>query len=279
MKVINLVSNTIVASISTGGMKRADEVAYDPRDGILMAINNADRPPFATLISTDPNNRHVLGTVQVPGATNGLEQPVWDGATGKFYLSVPQLNGVRGSGAVAQIDPLTSTVTLFPLSGYTPAGLALGPNQNLLVGGGTNSSLIISALDGHVVATIPQVGGSDEVWYNPGDNRYYLAAGAVLGVIDAATNTWIENVPTASGAHSVAADSFNNEIFVPLPGSSTLPGGIGVFAAVPEPGSISLFVVGMGILTASVLTNRSPMGSARWGQSRKNGNIADFHIS
>jgi len=65
------------------------------------------------------------------------------------------------------------------------------------------------------------VGGADEVWFNEGDNRFYVAArdnpgGPVLGVIDAVTNTWIENVSTAFNAHSVAADRKNNHIFVPL---------------------------------------------------------------
>jgi len=87
------------------------------------------------------------------------------------------------------------------------------------------------------VATITQVGGSDQVLYNPGDNRYYLAsrsmtstgmkgatATPVLGVIDAATNQWIANIPTGPNAHSVAADSGNNRVFVPV------PQGIAVFA-------------------------------------------------
>src|SRR5215472_18697084 len=68
---------------------------------------------------------------------------------------------------------------------------------------------------------ITQVGGADEVWFNEGDRRFYVAArdnpgGPVLGVIDAVTNSWIENVSTAFNAHSVAADRVNNHIFVPL---------------------------------------------------------------
>ena len=72
---------------------------------------------------------------------------------------------------------------------------------------------------------ITQVGGVDETWYNPGDNRYYLAArdmptGAVLGVIDAGTNTWLVNVATGSNSHSVAADPSNNHVFVPMQAGS-----------------------------------------------------------
>ncbi len=95
----------------------------------------------------------------------------------------------------------------------------------------------MDARTGAIVATIMQVGGSDQVWFNPGDKRYYLAARGmtsnglksgtptpVLGVIDATTNTWIANVPTGPNAHSVAANPINNEVFVPLKGL-----GVGVY--------------------------------------------------
>ena len=68
---------------------------------------------------------------------------------------------------------------------------------------------------------ITQTGGTDEVWFNPGDMKYYTAGrdmpnGPVMGVIDARTRTWLVNVPTGSNAHSITADSFNNHILVPL---------------------------------------------------------------
>ena len=87
--------------------------------------------------------------------------------------------------------------------------------------------IVLDIRTGAVLANITQVGGADEVWFNEGDNRFYVAArdnpgGPVLGVIDAATNSWIQNVPTAPNAHSVAADRKNNHIFVPLRPSNPL---------------------------------------------------------
>ena len=69
--------------------------------------------------------------------------------------------------------------------------------------------------------TITNVGGVDEVWFNPGDNRYYLAArdmpnGPVLGVIDAVKMLWLQNVGTGSNSHSVAVDPVTNHALVPL---------------------------------------------------------------
>src|SRR5262249_32526283 len=44
-----------VSEVTTlaGEPTRADELAYDPTDGLILAINNAATPPFGTLISVD----------------------------------------------------------------------------------------------------------------------------------------------------------------------------------------------------------------------------------
>ncbi|HEY0810651.1 MAG TPA: hypothetical protein VGD49_10850, partial [Longimicrobiales bacterium] len=55
-------------------------------------------------------------------------------------------------------------------------------------------------------------------WYNPGDGNFYVhgadaATGvASLGVIDARTGTWLQNVPNTLGA-SPSAYAHTNEIF------------------------------------------------------------------
>ncbi len=86
---------------------------------------------------------------------------------------------------------------------------------------------------GGIGVNIPQVGGCDEAWYNPGDEKYFLACrqnpanlgGPVLGIIDAVTNTWLQNVPTGptNVPHSVAADPDFNIVFVPLGANAADP--------------------------------------------------------
>src|SRR5207302_8907231 len=90
---------------------------------------------------------------------------------------------------------------------------------------------VMDARTGAIVKVVTQVGGADQVWFNPGDKHYYIAArfnpsGPVLGIVDAKTDTWIQNVPTGPNSHSVAVDPINNHIFVPLRGK-----GVGVYAA------------------------------------------------
>jgi len=58
-----------------------------------------------------------------------------------------------------------------------------------------------------------------------------MPGGPVLGVIDAQTDKWVENVPTAPRAYSVAADSTTHTVFVPMQPNPKCPQGcIAVFS-------------------------------------------------
>src|SRR5215471_16142606 len=54
----NKTTLTLVSSIHTDPTEptRADELAVDPRDSLILAINNAASPPFGTLITFDPTS-------------------------------------------------------------------------------------------------------------------------------------------------------------------------------------------------------------------------------
>jgi hypothetical protein len=150
-------------------------------------------------------------------------------------------------GGVTKYVPVI--VNSYPIYSCMPTGLNLGPGTDVLVGCADHdgrafapSTVIINGSTGEVVANINNVGFVDETWYNPGDNNYYLAArdmpsGPVLGVINAGSRLWLQNVPTNGNAHSVAADPINNHIFVPLPSGGTncetiaADGCVGVYAA------------------------------------------------
>jgi len=221
VKLIDLSSRTIVATLHTGGAKRADEMAYDPQDQLLLVTNGSEAVPFATFISV---TRHaIVGKLVFAGADGGLEAPVFDAQTHLFYLSVPANKRYPG-GAVAVVDPLTQQlVREYPLPACDPSGIALDAATQDLLLGCSGHPVIVSALSGQVVATILQTSGCDEVWYNRGDQRFYLAAfnnpsGPVLSVVDAETGAWVENVPTVKKAHSVAVDPITNHIFVPETG-------------------------------------------------------------
>ena len=116
-------------------------------------------------------------------------------------------------GAVLEIDPISRKVEkVFSIdfgflpqtgtpgtSGFKPAtadclgpqGMAIGPQGEILLGcsnGGTigtapntitvavgQGSVIINERNGDLVRSLDGLNGNDEVWYNPGNNHYFLA--------------------------------------------------------------------------------------------------------
>ena len=136
----------IVSNVSTGGTKRVDEMAVDVADGLVLAANNADDPPFSTLFSYNKSTCAVTLLKKtsfnaLPGghvATNGIEQPAWDPVSKAFYVSLPEIDGPGDgtgiTGAVAKIDTTGAVQAVYPINYCQPAGLTAGPNGDLLVG-------------------------------------------------------------------------------------------------------------------------------------------------
>ena len=76
---------------------RADELCYDSVDHLVMVANNADDPPFASIISTQTYKvvAHIAfdGSKGAPKSNMGAEQCQWSPRTGKFYISIPGIAG------------------------------------------------------------------------------------------------------------------------------------------------------------------------------------------
>jgi DNA-binding beta-propeller fold protein YncE len=212
---------TPIATISTGAQCRADEIGFDPKDHVIMVGNPAEKPPYATLISSDPPYA-VLSKIPFPNA-RGFEQPVWDPDLkgGRMLATVP---GMDGSSEVAVFnlkDPKEPVIEATYPTGICGSGLALGPSQHLLVGcSGGKPLMVLNGLDGKVIATLAETKGADEVWYNSGDNNFYAPAGfggnPTLSVIDGDSGAVLSTLPAGPGSHSVAAYRVNNHIFVPI---------------------------------------------------------------
>jgi hypothetical protein len=262
-----------VSDINTGGAPyRVDEMAYG--DGFLFVTNNANVPPFGTLLSAAADckltiiQKFVYNAASGVDATNGAEASVWNPATGLFYQSIPQTGQPRLSpngpnGLVIGIDPKTKKIVdFFPVYLCQPAGNALNPTTGDLLLGcsvvfdtkgvawtstdpdtAAPTQVVMHAADGTIKAYVPGEGGSDELWYNAGDNHWYTASngaplGPSLGVIDGTSFALDQLVQTINVAavtrgkdkhppgesHSVAANAANSWVFVPHPANNVLPG-------------------------------------------------------
>ena len=252
-------------TIPTAGHKRADELCFDPKDKLVMIANDAEDPhPFINIISTV--DYKVKQKIVFTTATNGIEQCQWNPRTSLFYINVPEVNGPGddtkpGAVFVFKVDApnhvtqvATFTIPIAKCAG--PQGMAIGPSPQILLGCNAPSipngpskspnatlsnSVIINENSGSVMATLTELGGADEVWFNPSDGHYFIAQSGdteapteaqepgecgqssgshELGIADAQTKqadqTVCFNEAKTASTHSVAADSVSNLVFVPV---------------------------------------------------------------
>lgn len=257
---------TALAPVNTGGSFRTDEMAYSPTANAILVANNADAPAFATLVNAT-TGAIIAAHITIPGtnANSGLEQSVWDPNTGTFFVSVPAFAGTGDPGGVAEISATGTfirSITLASLgvSACSPAGLALGGSGNLMIGcstAGSQTVLLNPAGSGSIVKTFSQISGSDELWYDPALSDYFVtgtdSGTRAFDVISDTTDQLLQTVALPDvNAHSIAVDPLNGDVFVPLEGTTAAgtdalcPNGcIAVFAQVPEPGSLPMFVTAL----------------------------------
>jgi hypothetical protein len=281
VKIVDPVAQTVVKTLTitpTGptGTKqgvRADEGCFDPDDNLYMI--NTPGLAYSTIINTTTQTVvAVITYADTLALGNGLEACAYDHATNTFYnnndgsglnphgeVDVLTVADVKTLIATAPVAPATVPVgdystfahlKKFPEGACDPTGLAMGPGNDLAVvcrEGTTGQPLNFLIFDktaatGTAPVKTLNAGGGDQLWYDPGTNRYYEAAGRwtatgtaatngacsaalpctpVLFVIDAAARTIVNTggTPIGNGAHSIAVDPTTGEIFIPYAASSS----------------------------------------------------------
>jgi hypothetical protein len=240
---------------------RADEIGYDPRHHIVLIAtptpfspthidpiacatgphSHCPSEPYATLVSGDAPYS-ILGRISFVNA-GGLEQPLWDPGLNRFWLTVP---GTATQGPrIVRIDPtkrvVDKTITLNCVAlggtGSSITGIALAPSQHLLVSA-CGFPVDVNAISGTAKTITTKVGGGDEVWYNPGDGRFYVTGRDAtntqdLGVIDAQHDALLQLIPVSNGpippaltaGRNPAAFAESNRVFVDTPVSAAIAAG------------------------------------------------------
>jgi hypothetical protein len=235
-----------LACLDTGGKFRADEMAFDPRDDLLLVANDFDG--FISLIQTTTGSQAVVdhfyyadNDVGQPTSARGLstpgggiEQPVWNPQQGFFYLALPK--GTT-DGRVDVFNPKPGKLVLLrtidvPGCDGGPSGLAISTAGELL-GACDNGVALIDPNSGKVsiLGTAAAIGGADEIWFDPGSNAWYVSTPGKLGVVSAGPDHAIGSAthPGCCG-HSVAAFTASaTQSFIFDPNSAGT--GISVFCA------------------------------------------------
>ena len=90
---------------------------------------------------------------------------------------------------------------------------------------GSVGGVMVDPRTGKVGKPIPEGADADEVWYDPGSDNYYFSRNSNVAVVNAATEKFVTYIPL--GSHSVAANSRNRHVFVPVAGK-------GIFVVAPR---------------------------------------------
>ena len=169
-------------AVPTGGNNRADELAHDPLDHLILIANDRDTPnPFVSFVSTTSHT--VVGQIKYDGSdanhplsTSGIEQPVWNARTRRFYIAIPATQD-NPKGEIDEINPTTKMITRRSPTNCSPAGLVVIPMQRLMTSCGEVLDIATGAVVTDITTTPPIV--ADEIWFNAGDDRVYF--GGIFG--------------------------------------------------------------------------------------------------
>ena len=233
-----LVSGANAVFFNTQTLEQIKTIPAPGADGYLFdALTHhffilSHRAPNLRVI--DSKDGSVVGTVDAigpDGANAAVEQGATDGE-GHLYFDVANQHHI------AVVDARTLKVTgHFDLGekGGGPAGLAIDAKNHILfamcrgTNGGTPTCVILSAVDGKIITTLPLAGGSDGATFNPHTMEAFSSHGnGTLSVIkeNSPTEFAIEDtVQTKAGAKTCTLDANTDHIIVitrePVPGAQT----------------------------------------------------------
>ena len=223
---------------------RSNEIDYDPVHHVV-AVSNPNPLSYVRCTAPGANCTNNAGVTAAGAALQGyltfisarypynvLGHLTFGAGTVEGHVWVPTLNrfllpmqGAPGGPFIEIINVRTRTTEphrVYDCVAITGAA-SLG-NNNLRVAGNNlwaqmcGRPIRLDATTGAVLNVVTQVGTGDEDWFNPGDGTFLVTgADAVtgvssLGIMNAFTGEWLQNVPNIAGA-SPSAYAKTNEIF------------------------------------------------------------------
>jgi DNA-binding beta-propeller fold protein YncE len=224
IKIIDAKTGTISATIATGGKLRANGMAFDPNNRVVIVANSNDDPPFLSLISSGPD-RAILAKIPVPESGENLERSAYHAPSGMFYTVIPVMRADPTKGLIAQTDPRTrKLVKLHEVERCLPHSLSIVSETTIFMGcslghgpspkpGGDMAVFDIPS--GKVVSYGEGLGGNGGSDVNAKLGRYYHAStNNALFVLDSKSGKLVEKIPTAKDSRSLAVSLSNNRVYL-----------------------------------------------------------------
>jgi DNA-binding beta-propeller fold protein YncE len=235
------------------GKARPDGIYFDPFNERVYVFSHPTKD--ATVI--DAKDGNVLGTIDLGGTP---EEAVGDGK-GMLYVVMQDV-----PGSVTVVDAKTmKAIAHYPFTDQGRCnGLALDEKNKVLfaacgVSGNPPATppqpvmVILSAVDGEILTSLPLAGSSDGAVFNPKTMEAFSTGGnGTLTVIKEKSPRTFEveqNLDTMNGARTVTLDSKTGRLFTmsqerqPAPAPAP-EGGRGRGFAPPVPGSFTIVIIG-----------------------------------
>jgi YVTN family beta-propeller protein len=204
--VIDLKTLAFKSRISVTG-QNPDAILYDQFSHRVFAYNG--RTSNATVI--DAMTDKVVATIPLDGKP---EFSVTDGK-GKVYVNI------EDKSEISMINSATLKVekTWSIAPGEEPSGLALdNENHRLFAVCGNKLMVIVDAISGKVITTLPIGDRVDGAAFDPGLKRAYSSngEGTMTVVAEVSPNEYkvIENVPTQPGARTIAINKKTHHLYL-----------------------------------------------------------------
>jgi YVTN family beta-propeller protein len=205
--VFDLKTLAVTARVKVTG-QNPDAILYDPFKQVVMTFNGGSSN--ATVL--DAKTDKVIATIPLSG------KPEFPQSNGKGLVYV----NIETKSTIAVIDVNTMKVvnewSIAP--GEEASGLAFDNQTKRLFAVCRNKLMVVmNALDGKVVTTLPIGNGCDGAAFDPGTKRAFSSNGdgtmTVVQEVDANTFKVVENVKTQNGARTMAVDKTTHALYLP----------------------------------------------------------------
>jgi YVTN family beta-propeller protein len=205
--IFDLKTLNITARVKITG-RNPDAILYDPYKQLIFTFNGGS----ANATVLDAKTDKVITTIPLSG------KPEFSASDGKGKVYV----NIEDKSMVSEINTNTLKVeNTWPLApGEEPSGLALdNVNHRLFLVCSNKLMVVMNALTGKVITTLPIGDRCDGVAFDPDSKRAYSSNGdgtmTVVQEVTPESFKVLENVATQTGARTIACNKTTHALYLP----------------------------------------------------------------
>jgi hypothetical protein len=196
-----------------------DGIMFDEPDDKIILTNHSR--PIGTLTAIDPHSGDIVATVE-------LEDTAPEGAAADGNGHIFVNNESKNTMQVIDVKSWKATASwpLAPCEG--PTGIAYDKTTNRIFSGCSNTSVVVDAATGKVVASIKNGTRVDALGWDPAKKLIYIPNGGegnvtVVHQDSADTYTVVATVPTFAGAKTITVDPATHNVYLFQPERGPAP--------------------------------------------------------